>query len=153
MLCDNFGIIIFVYIVKSNDLLFSDGRVFRELFLTNIWRSDTVGFGPILGFQQISATASGLAHSRLTQTFHGTVTVMNVSGSTIPGPFQIVLGSLPSGATLTNATGNYKGAPYVTIPALASLAPGKSATVDLKFKNSSNAVITFSPAIYSGSFN
>jgi len=102
---------------------------------------------------RIAATASGLAYSRVTQTFNGTVTITNISSSSIAGPFQIVLNSLTSGVTLTNATGSFGGWQYVTVPGVGSLAPGQSATVNVEFKNPSNAAITLSPIPYSGSFN
>ena len=42
---------------------------------------------------QVVTTASGLAYSRVTQTFNGTVTTRNTSSTGINGPFQIVLTS------------------------------------------------------------
>jgi len=102
---------------------------------------------------QISATASGLSYSRSAQTFNGTVTIKNVSSSTIAGPFQIVLNSLTSGVTLTNATGSFGGWPYITVPGVGSLASGQSATVNVRFKNPSNTMINFTPVAYAGSFN
>jgi hypothetical protein len=102
---------------------------------------------------QISATASGLAYSRVSKTFNGTVTIENASNSAINGPFQIFLTALTDGVTLGNATNTFAGMPYLTVPAVATLAPGQSATVNVQFKNPSNATINFTPAIYSGSIN
>jgi hypothetical protein len=107
----------------------------------------------LLTGSQISAVASGLAYSRLTQTFSGAVTITNISSSAIAGPFHIVLDSLTTGVTLTNATGSFGGWSFVTVPAVGSLAPGHSASVNVQFMNPSNAIINFSPIIYSGSFN
>ena len=106
---------------------------------------------PTLLGRQISVTSSGLAYSRATQTFNGIVTITNISNSTINGPFQIVFDSLTAGVTLTNATSTFGGWPYVSVPA--SLAPGQSASVNMQFRNASNAVINASPVIYSGTFN
>ena len=100
---------------------------------------------------QISTIASGLAYSRVSLTFNGTVTVKNISAATIAGPFEIVFSALPSGVTLANATGTIGGLPYLTLPG-ASLAPGQSATVNVQFRNPSNVQINFTPVIYSGSF-
>ena len=114
------------------------------------------GFLPLstlLGGSQIAVTSSGLAYSRVSQTFNGTVTITNISNSTIVGPFQIVLYSLTAGATLMNATGAFGEWSYVTVPAAGSLAPGQSASVTVEFKNPSNATINFTPVTYSGSFN
>ena len=106
---------------------------------------------PTLLGRQISVTSSGLAYSRATQTFNGIVTITNISNSTINGPFQIVFDSLTAGVTLTNATSTFGGWPYISVPA--SLAPGQSASVNMQFRNASNAVINASPVIYSGTFN
>lgn len=107
----------------------------------------------LLGGNQIAVTSSGLAYSRVSQTFKGTVTIRNVGSGAIAGPFQIVFDSLTAGVTLTNATSTFGGWPYVTIPAVGSLAPGQSATVNVEFKNPSNGTINFSPIPYSGSLN
>jgi hypothetical protein len=88
----------------------------------------------------------------VSQTFNGTVTVTNVSGSTISGPLQILFMGLTSGVALVNATSNLSGTPYLTVTGAASLAPGQSATVNVEFKNPSNATINFVPMICSGSF-
>ena len=99
-------------------------------------------------------TASGLAYSRVSQTFSGTVIIKNTGSSAINGPLQIVLMSLTPGVTLANATGKFVGNPYITAPLSGgSLAPGQAATVSVQFKNPSNVTINFVPAIYSGSLN
>jgi hypothetical protein len=102
---------------------------------------------------QVATTASGLAYSRVTQTFNGTVTLTNISSSAISGPLQIVFFGMPVNVTLVNATSNLSGTPYMTVPAVASLAPGQSATVSVQFKNPSNVTINSTPVIYSGSIN
>jgi len=101
---------------------------------------------------QVVTTAYGLAYSRVTQTFNGTVTIRNISSTGINGPFQIVLTSLSAGVALVNATGTVDGMPYLTVP-ITSLAPSQSATVNLLFKNPSNAKINFTPVIHAGSLN
>jgi hypothetical protein len=102
---------------------------------------------------QISSTASGLAYSRVSQTFDGTVTITNIISSQIDGPFQIVFDSLTTGVTLIEPTSSFGGWPYLTVPSVNSLEPGQSATVSIQFKNPSNVKINFAPVIYSGSFN
>jgi hypothetical protein len=54
---------------------------------------------------------------------------------------------------VANATGAFNGSSYLTVPSVASLAPGQSAAVTVQFKNPSNAVINFTPVVYSGSLN
>lgn len=130
----------------------------------------------LLARAQISVTASGLAYSRVSQTFKGTVTITNVSARPINGPFHVFIkspaamrtadsaaGGTPAGgssaqhkpvpATLANATGNFGGFSYVTVPNVGSLTPGQSATANVHFRNPSNAAINFTPVIYSGSIN
>lgn len=99
----------------------------------------------------ISTTASGLAYSRVTQTFHGTVTIKNTGVSTVNGPFQIVFSSLTPGVTLTNATDSFQGSPFLTVPGITSLAPGQSATIAVQFGTPSPAQINFKPVTYAGS--
>jgi hypothetical protein len=109
---------------------------------------------PIVPPTQVSTTASGLAYSRVTKTFDGTVTITNISDATISTPtsFQLALNSLADGVTLVNSTGTFNQGPYVTIPALMSMAPGQSVTVAVQFSNPSNAIIKFTPEFYAGSF-
>ncbi len=107
----------------------------------------------LLSSNQISATASGLAYSRVTRTFNGTVTIQNISGSAIGGPFQIVFNSLTNGVTLANASGTFCGGPFLTVSGVSSLAPGQSATVNVQFSNPSFGTINFTPLTYSGSLD
>lgn len=108
---------------------------------------------PVVRPGLVATTASGLAYSRVSQTFTGTVTLKNISGSPISGPLQILFFGMPANVTLVNATANLSGTPYLTVPATASLAPGQSVTVSVQLKNPSNATINFTPVIYSGSIN
>lgn len=100
---------------------------------------------------QVSTTASGLAYSRVSQTYNGTVTIKNTGNSTLAGPLQIVFTSLTAGVTVVNATGTFSGSPFLTVPGVTSLASGQSATVSVQFKNPSNGTINFIPVIFSGS--
>ncbi len=101
----------------------------------------------------MTATASGLAYSRVSKTFNGTVTVQNISGSAVNGPLLILFTGMPANVTLANATGNLSGTPPLTVPGVVSLAPGQSATVSVQFSNPSNATIHFTPVIYSWSID
>jgi hypothetical protein len=103
---------------------------------------------------QMSVQASGLAYSRVTQTFNGTVTITNIGSSTVSTPtsFQVVFNSLPAGVVLANSAGTFNQCPYVTVPVVASLAPSESATVSVRFQNPSGVSINFAPEVYAGSF-
>ncbi|MBZ5610832.1 MAG: hypothetical protein LAP38_21420 [Acidobacteriia bacterium] len=109
---------------------------------------------PIVPPDQIAITASGLAYSRVSQTFNGTVTIKNTSGASITTPtnFQVVLTALPSGVTLANSAGTFNQSPYVTVPTVTSLAPGQSVSVQVRFQNPSGVTISFTPEFYAGSF-
>jgi hypothetical protein len=74
-----------------------------------------VAVPPIVPPTQVATTASGLAYSRVTRTFNGTVTITNISGTTLTAPtnFQLVLNSLPAGVTLANSTGTFNQCPYI----------------------------------------
>jgi len=102
---------------------------------------------------QIAIFASGLAYSRASQTFNGTLTVKNISSDPIKVPLQVVFNSLTAGITLLNATDMISGSPYITAPALTNLGPGNSVVLNVQFKDPSAAAIKFDPAVYSGSFN
>jgi hypothetical protein len=101
---------------------------------------------------QVSVTTSGLAYSRVTQTFNGTVTIKNISNNIINVPLQVVFTSLTAGVTLVNRRDVVNGAPYITASTATTLAPGQTATVPMQFNNPSNGLIKFVPVIYSGSF-
>jgi hypothetical protein len=110
---------------------------------------------PIIPPTQVATTASGLAYSRVTKTFDGTVTITNISGNTITTPtsFQLVLNSLPAGVRLANSMGTFNQCPFITIPALLSMLPGQSVSIAVQFSNPSDAAINFTPEFYAGSFN
>jgi hypothetical protein len=105
----------------------------------------------LLRGDQVSVTASGLAYSRVTQTFSGFVTLTNLTDNPISGPFQLVFTFLDSSVTLTNATGTFGGFPFLTVTN--DLPPGQPVTVSVRFSNPANTEINFSPIVYEGSFN
>jgi hypothetical protein len=113
-----------------------------------------VAVPPVVPPTQVATTASGLAYSRVSKTFVGTVTIKNIGSTTITTPtnFQVVLTALPSGVTLANSAGTFNGSPYITVPTVKSLAAGQSVTVAVQFSNPSDAIIKFTPEFYAGTF-
>jgi hypothetical protein len=107
--------------------------------------------GMLIPPSQVVTTASGLAYSRVTKTFNGTLTVKNVSEKPINGPLQVLFTDMSTDSTLLDATGTLAGTPYLTLQ-VASLAPGQSLTIAIRFQNASMSSINFTPAVYSGSF-
>ena len=101
---------------------------------------------------EMAVTASALVYNATTQTFDGTITLQNVSGSSIAGLFEIGITQLAAGVTLVNASGSVGGIPYLVVPDAAALAPGQSAAVGVRFTDSSNAPVTFDPVVFVGIF-
>jgi uncharacterized repeat protein (TIGR03803 family) len=99
---------------------------------------------------EVATTASGLAYSRGSGTFNGSVAITNITSNPISGPFSILFTSLAAGVTLANATGNFSGSPFLTVPCIANLTAGQSASVSVEFRNPSFGMINFTPVIYSG---
>jgi hypothetical protein len=104
----------------------------------------------VLPPSEVTTTASGLAYSRVSDTFNGAVTITNISGSPISGPFSILFTSLTAGVTLANAAGQFSGSSFLTVPSIPNLAAGQSASVSVEFRNPSFGMINFTPVIYSG---
>ena len=101
---------------------------------------------------KVSILTTTFVYSSKTVTLNGTMTVTNQSTQAIPGPLEVVLTNLPAGVTLFNLSGTTNGAPFITVPGVGSLAAGQSATVALEFKDGHSSPITFTTAVYSGSF-
>ena len=112
----------------------------------------TITQGPANLSAQVAISSSGLAYSRVSQTFNGTVTIKNVGATAIAGPLQALFVGMPASVSLVNATGNISTLQYITIPTATSLGPGQSVTFNVQFKNPSNATINLTPTVYSGSF-
>lgn len=114
---------------------------------------DGVSLPPSVSGASLTVTASGLTYSRLSQTFNGTITLKNISATTLSGPLQVVLFGPPLNVTLVNQTGNLSGTPYLTVPVASGLAPGSSVTVPVQFKNPGNAAINLVPTVYAGTID
>jgi hypothetical protein len=103
---------------------------------------------------QVQVTRSGFGYNFATQRFVQTVTLKNISGSTVNAPISVVLDGLSSNATLFNPTGTTAcatpaGSPFINW--LSSLAPGASASIVLQFTNPTKAGITYATRVLSGS--
>ncbi len=95
---------------------------------------------------QISATTSGFVYNRSTRLYTGKLTITN-NGAAISAPVAVALNGLTSNVTLTNALGQYSGAPYTTVTN-SGMAAGESITIPLSFSNPSNAKINFTPVTF-----
>jgi hypothetical protein len=106
-------------------------------------------FTEVTGSVKIAAT--GMTLNRMTGKFSGSVSFTNTSGQALNGPLQFVLQNLPAGVTLDNKSGDFNGAPYLTLPN-ASLAAGATVTVSTTFTNPNKVSIVYTPKLYSGTF-
>jgi hypothetical protein len=117
----------------------------------------TASSQPIDVSSQVKVTTSGLVFSRATGTFNGTLTITNIGTTAIAAPLQSVFTNLIAGATLVSRTGivpygPYAGAPYMTVPGVAPLAPGASVTISVKFTYTGTAPISYVSKTLSGAF-
>jgi len=101
---------------------------------------------------QVRVTQNGFGRNHQTGIWTATMTVANTTNSPISGPLKVALTQLTAGDTMTNATGSYNGDPYITLPGVATLNAGQSASVPIQFNNSSNGYINYVPKTYSGVF-
>jgi hypothetical protein len=110
---------------------------------------------PLLRGSQISAQDSGVGFDIKSQrpSEIDIVTIANVSGDIIYGPFHLVLDSLSADVTMSNATGTCGCMPYITFKGVSSLAPGQLATATIKFSNPRWGMINFVPLFYRGNMN
>jgi hypothetical protein len=100
----------------------------------------------------VSIAPSGLAYSRISKQYSGTVAITNTSGAAIAGPLELVLTNLTAGATLANADGIPTNGPYVTTLASGPLAPGSSVTATIRITAPQANAPTFTPLVFSGNF-
>ena len=102
-------------------------------------------------FTNVQVTRGSFALNRASGKFVQTLTLTNVSRSTITGPVQVVLDNLSSNTALSNKTGTATdGSSYITVPNVTSFAAGASATVQLQFNVPTSGGITYNPRVVSG---
>jgi len=98
----------------------------------------------------VRLTQNGAILNRATGKYVASVTITNTSGAALAGPLQLKLAGLAAGVTLDNANGMAAGAPYVTVAG--PLAVGAVVNVPLTFSNPSRGLVSYTPALYKGSF-
>lgn len=133
----------------------------QDLYAANAYRAadhDPVVIGlnlqaPYLDVSgKFAYSMSGLVFNRSTQRYTGSVSLANTSGAAVSGPFQVELNGLPAGVTLTNASGNRNGVPYITVNS-AVINAGQGVSVPVSFANPGKVNISYSVKVYSGNFN
>ena len=101
----------------------------------------------------IGLTYSGFTINPMTKRYVQTVTLKNMSSTTIAGPVSLVLDQLTANVTLYNPSGNTTlilpaGSPYIN--ADVNLSPGQSVSVQLQFTNPGNAAVTYQARVLAG---
>jgi predicted extracellular nuclease len=95
----------------------------------------------------VKVTSTGYIYNRATRLYSSTVTLKNISDTTISGPLQLVLANLPAGVTAPNASGTNNGKPYYTLN-VPTFAPGQTATITINLSSPAS----YTPTVYSGAF-
>ena len=98
---------------------------------------------------QTTGTTFGPVYNRATKLFNQRVTVTLTGGQPFLGPVSLVLTGLTPGVTLVNASGTTSGSPYMTLSPN-DIVAGSVLTMNLQFKNPSNAVIGYTPNVMAG---
>lgn len=100
---------------------------------------------PKIPVPQISVTWTGLVYSRVSDTYNSTLTLKNTSGTTVNGPFLVLLSGIPQ--LYWYGTTN-----EISVP-IQSLSPGQSATAPIQIQAPIGAKITFTPIVYQETSN
>ena len=100
----------------------------------------------------VTTTTSVLTPSRATGDYVMNVLVKNTSDKPIGVPLQLSLRGLPDRVIVLNSAGTFGGYPYVTIPSATVLGPQQSLSVVIRFTNPFNLPVSFTPMVYSGTF-
>jgi hypothetical protein len=110
-------------------------------------------------FSVTSSTVGGNPNttSGVTTTQTPTAGAASNTATLTVAPLQSVFTNLIAGATLVSATGIVPngpnaGAPYMTVPGAAALAPGGSVTISVKFTYTGTAPISYVSKTLSGAF-
>ncbi|HUI77012.1 MAG TPA: glycoside hydrolase family 44 protein [Bryobacteraceae bacterium] len=99
----------------------------------------------------VKVTATAFVYNKSTKLYHSTVTIQNKGQQSIAGPLQLVLTNLPAGVTVFDPGGTTAGSPYITVSKQA-LAAGHSVSVKIAIQAASAGQISYTPAVYSGTF-
>ena len=94
---------------------------------------------------------SGLSTNRITGQKSGTITLTNMSGAAMSGPFQVQFNGLMAGVTVDNATGMMGGVPYIALNN-ASIPAGAKVTFSVLFTNPNRVNFTYTNKVFRGAY-
>jgi hypothetical protein len=97
---------------------------------------------------RVSVATSSFVYNRTSKTYSGAMIVTNTSQTALSGPFDLWLNNVTAGVTLVNGNGTFNGFPFIESATPASLNPGDSFTVPLKFSNPASSKINFTPVTF-----
>jgi hypothetical protein len=99
----------------------------------------------------VSTSFGNITYNSKTGLYSETVTLTNTSGSTLTGPIALELTGLPSGVSLTDATGTQNGDPYVDfLNSGKTLKRNASVSITLTFTAASASDIDFGTEVVVG---
>lgn len=104
--------------------------------------------GPVDDTASVDVSSSAFVYNHVQKIYTGTVTVLNTGALPLSAPWYVVLTQLPAGVASVNASGNAAAGPYYN--GAGALYPGAAQSFTAIFTDPGQAVISFTPKIYSG---
>ncbi|MDB5961381.1 MAG: endonuclease/Exonuclease/phosphatase family protein [Massilia sp.] len=94
---------------------------------------------------------SAFTLNRATGQYGAAATLINKSSRGVTGPIHVEITGLPSGVTITNATGMRNGVPYITVPN-GYIVPGGTLSVSMQASNPGKVAINYNIIVEAGVF-
>ncbi|HWE37858.1 MAG TPA: hypothetical protein VG406_14915 [Isosphaeraceae bacterium] len=134
-------------------------RLFQLDYASNEVVLNTTGVPATVVNGDVSVARLGFRYDRARKEYVQPVTITNTTTTALAAPLYLALEGLPSGVSLVNQSGaaiDYGagnnpvpvGTPYLTLSG--GLAPGQSLTVYLRFSDTSNVQIGWTPVVLQG---
>jgi hypothetical protein len=103
---------------------------------------------------RVGVVLGGVTVNPITRRYVQTVTLTNISATSIAGPISLALDNLTANVVLVGASGTTilmlpAGSSYINA-ATTSLAPGQSIALQLQFTNSGNVAFSYDPRVLAG---
>jgi predicted extracellular nuclease len=96
----------------------------------------------------VSVSRSGALLDRRSGRTVVRLTLRSLTGAAISGPVHVLVNEIPANYALFNATGQFAGAPYLTVPT--GIPAGESVVVTLEFTRTAAGTLTFSTNVLRG---
>ncbi|WP_426208199.1 ExeM/NucH family extracellular endonuclease [Massilia sp. TWP1-3-3] len=99
----------------------------------------------------LTVQRSGLVQNRVTGKVSATITLTNISGKSMSGPFLVLFTNLTPGVSIENATGMKDGMYYITVNN-ATIAPGAKASFSAVYVNPNKVVFGHTNKVFTGTY-